>query len=77
MLRAIVLPATAHGRINHLWALDWQTTNQDSNHPIVSTTAPGTSDIFFFDLNNFKDFHAYLSLVTFTGNASENEGTNI
>ena len=64
-------------QIGKLTDLDWQIANQESDHPVVSTTAPGSSDLYSFDQNNVNHFHAYLSLVTFTGEASENEGTNV
>ena len=53
--------------------LDWQASNIDSDDPLVSTTALGVPDIFSFNKNVAGYFRYYLSLVTFTGEATENK----
>ena len=53
--------------------LDWKTSDIDSDHPLVLTTAPGLPDAFSIDKNVTKYFRDYLSLVTFTGQATEQE----
>ena len=57
--------------------LDWQASNIESEHPLVSTTAPGLSDTFSFDTNVAGWFRSYLSLVTFTGKATENKKNDV
>ena len=58
-------------QIDKLTDLDWQASNIDSEHPLVSTTAPGLPDTFSFNKNVAGYFQYYLSLVTFTGEATE------
>ena len=74
---SVINGTTVTVQVDKLTGLDWQTAKQDSDHPVVSTTVPGSLDLFSFDRNMVDDFHAYLSLVAFTGTASENERTNV
>ena len=53
--------------------LDWQTSNIESDHPLVLTTVPEFPYNFSFDYNVAGYFRAYLSYVTFTGEATENQ----
>ena len=58
-------------QVDQLMDLDWQTANLESDRPIVSTTTQGSTDNFSFDHNGLQHFNAYLSLVIFTGEATE------
>ena len=60
-------------QIDKLTDLDWQTSDIVSDDPLISTSAPGVTNTFSFNKNVAEYFRYYLSLVTFTGEATENK----